>query len=53
MMRCSRNLVKVSNTLVDNVNVYDMLNTKYLVVSKAGIELLQEKYRKKAEEAKA
>ena len=40
------NLVNVKNINIDNLNVFDMLNSKYLVVSKAGIKFLEEKYTK-------
>ncbi len=40
------NLVNVKNIIIDNLNVFDMLNSKYLVVSKAGIKFLEEKYTK-------
>jgi large subunit ribosomal protein L4 len=40
----SRNLEKVNNIFVDQINVYDMLNTKYLIVTKQGIKNLEEKY---------
>jgi large subunit ribosomal protein L4 len=40
----SRNLEKVNNIFVDQINVYDMLNAKYLIVTKQGIKNLEEKY---------
>lgn len=42
----SRNLEGVKNIFVDQVNVYDMLNAKYLIVTKEGIKNLEEKYSK-------
>jgi large subunit ribosomal protein L4 len=42
----SRNLDKVKNIFSDNINVYDMLNNKYLIITKAGIKSLEEKYGK-------
>jgi large subunit ribosomal protein L4 len=42
----SRNLENVENISVDNLNVYDMLNKKYLIVTKKGIKNLEEKYSK-------
>ncbi len=42
----SRNLEKVKNIFTDNINVYDMLNSKYLLITKAGIKSLEEKYGK-------
>jgi large subunit ribosomal protein L4 len=44
--KVSRNLEKVKNIFVDKLNVYDMLNTKYLFVTKEGIKNLEEKYTK-------
>ncbi len=40
----SRNLEGVKNIFVDQVNVYDMLNAKYLIITKEGIKNLEEKY---------
>ncbi len=42
----SQNLEKVNNIFVENINVYDMLNNKYLLVTKEGIKNLEEKYGK-------
>jgi len=42
----SQNLEKVKNIFTDNINVYDMLNCKYLLITKAGIKSLEEKYGK-------
>ena len=44
--KVSRNLEKVKNIFVDKINVYDMLNTKYLFITKEGINNLEEKYTK-------
>lgn len=40
----SRNLEKVNNIFVDQINVYDMLNAKYLILTKKGVKNLEEKY---------
>lgn len=48
-MLTSRNLPKVENIFVENLNVFDMLNNKYLVLSKEGVKYLEEKYGKEAE----
>jgi large subunit ribosomal protein L4 len=42
----SRNLEKVNNIFVDQINVYDMLNAKYLILTKQGVKNLEEKYSK-------
>jgi len=44
--KVSQNLDKVNNIFVDNINVYDMLNTKYLLITKEGIKNLEGKYGK-------
>ena len=44
--KVSRNLDKVNNIFVDQINVYDMLNSKYLILTKDGIKSLEEKYAK-------
>ena len=43
----SRNIEKVNNILTDQLNVSDMLNNKYLLMSKESIEMLENKYGKK------
>jgi len=43
----TRNIKKVENISVDNLNVFDMLNRKYLILSKEGVKNLEEKYGKK------
>lgn len=45
MMKASRNLPKVDNILVDNLNVFDILNHKYLIISEDGVNILTEKYK--------
>jgi large subunit ribosomal protein L4 len=45
MMKASRNLSKVDNILVDNLNVFDILNHKYLVISEKGVKFLEQKYK--------
>jgi len=42
----SRNIERVNNIVTDNINVYDMLNNKYLIVTKEGIKNLEKKYGK-------
>jgi len=41
----SRNIEKTNNIMTDQLNVKDMLNNKYLVMSKASVKLLEEKYK--------
>ncbi|MDO8529711.1 MAG: 50S ribosomal protein L4 [bacterium] len=41
----SRNIEKVTNILTENLNVFDMLNNKYLILSKESIKYLEEKYK--------
>jgi len=43
--RASRNISKVDNIDVENLNVFDILNHKYLVMSEEGIRFLESKYR--------
>ena len=42
-VKSSRNISFVSNTTVDSLNVFDMLNNKHLVISKNGIEEVEER----------
>lgn len=42
----SRNIKKVENTLTAQLNVLDMLNNKYLIMSKESIKYLEGKYGK-------
>lgn len=44
--RASRNIVKVMNVPVAQLNVFDMLNHKTLILSKESIEYLEDKYGK-------
>lgn len=46
LMLASRNLSQVSNVLVSQLNVLDMLNNKNLILSRKSIEYLEEKYQK-------
>jgi large subunit ribosomal protein L4 len=48
-MLASRNLEKAENIMVDKLNVLDMLNRKYLVISKEGVAYLEDKYGKQNE----
>ncbi|HLM84101.1 MAG TPA: 50S ribosomal protein L4 [Candidatus Bathyarchaeia archaeon] len=45
--RASRNLPKTSNIDVKNLNVFDILNSKYLLMSEEGLKVLDEKYKAK------
>lgn len=42
----SRNLNRVENILTSQLNVLDMLNSKYLLMSKESVEYLEKKYKK-------
>jgi large subunit ribosomal protein L4 len=42
----SKNLSEVKNIFIDQINVYDMLNVKYLILTKEGVKNLEEKYSK-------
>jgi large subunit ribosomal protein L4 len=44
--RASRNIAKISNIDAKNLNVFDVLNNKYLLISEAGIKILENKYKK-------
>jgi len=44
--KVTRNLEKVDNIFIDNLNVYNILNNKYLILTKEGIKNLEEKYGK-------
>ncbi|MFZ5982686.1 MAG: 50S ribosomal protein L4 [Patescibacteria group bacterium] len=46
LRRYTRNLEKVSNILTGQLNVFDMLNTKNLVMSSESAKMLSEKYKK-------
>jgi large subunit ribosomal protein L4 len=46
----SRNIEKVQNISIKQLNVYDMLNNKNLILSKDSVKYLEEKYMPKAEE---
>jgi large subunit ribosomal protein L4 len=41
----SRNIEKVENTLTSQINVFDMLNNKNLVLSQDSVKYLEEKYK--------
>ena len=43
----SRNISKIENTTVQQLNVWDMLNNKNLLLSKNSVKYLQDKYSKK------
>ncbi len=45
--RATNNLENCENTSVKNLNVFDILNRKYLVLNKEGVKYLEEKYGKK------
>ena len=40
-----RNIKSIKNTLTKDLNVMDLLNNKYLVLSKDSIKFLEEKYK--------
>jgi large subunit ribosomal protein L4 len=42
----SRNLPKVENMLTKDLNVFDMLNNKYVLISKSSVQYLEEKFKK-------
>jgi large subunit ribosomal protein L4 len=46
MSLASRNIKNVINTPVKDLNVMDILNNKYLVLSKESIAFLEEKFKK-------
>jgi large subunit ribosomal protein L4 len=46
MRVASRNISKVENTMTSQLNVLDMLNNKYLIMSKESIKYLEGKYGK-------
>lgn len=43
---CSRNIKRINATPTCNLNVLDILNNKYLILSKESIKFLENKYRK-------
>lgn len=43
-MRAGRNIPRVDVTLVDNLNVSDMLDHGFLIISKTGVQFLEKKY---------
>lgn len=49
-MRATRNLNKVNNIIVDNLNVFDLLNNKYLLIDKEGIKQIEQRFLGKEEE---
>ena len=44
--RATNNLKDINNINVKNLNVFDMLNSKYLIIDKEGIKFLEKKYGK-------
>ena len=46
MSLSSRNIKNITSTLVKDLNVMDILNNKYLVLSKQSIKFLEEKFKK-------
>lgn len=46
MQRYSRNLVKVENILTKDLNVFDLLNNKYILMGKDSVKYLEEKFKK-------
>jgi large subunit ribosomal protein L4 len=45
--KASRNLEKVTNIDIENLNVFDMLNHKYFVMSEEGLKVLENRLNKK------
>lgn len=43
---CSRNIPKVDPISIKQLNVFDVLNHKYLILSKESVKFLEEKYKK-------
>ncbi len=48
--KASRNIPRLENILADNVNVADLLNHQYFVLSKASLQALEKKFLPAAEE---
>jgi large subunit ribosomal protein L4 len=48
LRRLTNNLSKVDNILTSQLNVFDMLNRKYLIMSKESLTLLEKKYKSQA-----
>jgi large subunit ribosomal protein L4 len=44
-MKASRNLPKIDNIDVMDLNVFDILNHKYLILSEEGVKILEQKYK--------
>ncbi len=44
-MRASQNLPQISNLEVERLNVFDILNNKYVVISEEGMKFLDKKYK--------
>jgi large subunit ribosomal protein L4 len=44
--RASRNLLLTANSRVENLNVHDLLNTKFLLITEKGLKFLEEKCQK-------
>ncbi|OGI26928.1 MAG: 50S ribosomal protein L4 [Candidatus Moranbacteria bacterium RIFOXYB1_FULL_43_19] len=44
--RASQNIQRVDNIDVENLNVFDILNHKYLAVSEEGVKIIEGKYKK-------
>jgi len=44
VLRAMQNIPRVNPIMVENMSVVDLLNTKYLVVSQAGIEVLVKRF---------
>jgi len=44
--RISRNIEKVSSIEIEKLNVFDVLNAKFLVISQEGLDYLEKKYSK-------
>ncbi|HBB36597.1 MAG: ribosomal protein L4/L1e, large subunit ribosomal protein L4 [Candidatus Moranbacteria bacterium GW2011_GWC1_45_18] len=44
--RASRNIPRVDNIDAENLNIFDILNHKYLVLSEEGVKMIEKKYKK-------
>ena len=48
--KVTRNIDSVKNVSLESLNIFDMLNCKFLVLSKKAVEIIQERYGKKIDE---
>ena len=52
LRRYSKNIDKVSNILTDQLNLAEMLQNKFLLMSKDSVKMLEEKYKEKVKSEK-